>query len=161
MTDDVFIRDAKIGDAAAIQAMLVGLANDMGTPGAAKSTVETIEAHGFGEAPDFRVVIAEAKGRPIGLALYFPEFSTWRGKRGVFIQDLYVDAAYRSSRVGERLVDAVAVRGAARGAVYVKLAVDAANDKAARFYERLGFKEAKSDRIMVLEGAAFDAARKA
>lgn len=160
MTDEIAIRDATVADAAAIQAMLAALAVDLGTPDAAKSTVSTIEAAGFGEEPDFRVVIAEAKDRPIGFALYFPEFSTWRGKRGLYIQDLFVDAAFRSFGVGEMLVGAVAARAAARGAVYIKLAVDAANVKAARFYDRLGFEEAKSDRIMVLEGAAFDASTK-
>jgi len=155
---EISVRDAKVGDAAAIQSMLTSLARDMGKPGAATSTVETIEKHGFGAAPDFHVVIAEAEGRPIGFALYFPEFSTWRGQRGVYIQDLFVEEAHRGAGVGEMLVGAVAKRAAASSAAYVKLAVDSGNPRAARFYERMGFSEAKGDRIFVFEGAAFDAA---
>ncbi|MBI1365232.1 MAG: GNAT family N-acetyltransferase [Alphaproteobacteria bacterium] len=140
--------------------MLDGLARALGTPGASKSTAQTIEKHGFGAAPDFRVVIAEAAGKPIGFALYFPEFSTWRAKRGLYIQDLFVEDAWRSAGVGEKLVGAVAARAAENGAVYIKLAVDAANARGARFYERIGFTEAKSDRIYVLEGEAFEKAGK-
>ena len=57
-------------------------------------------------------MIARQDGKPVGLALFFFEFSTWRGRPGVYVQDLYVAADMRGTGLGRRLLEAVAARAA-------------------------------------------------
>jgi ribosomal protein S18 acetylase RimI-like enzyme len=153
---EIAIRRATAEDAGAIHAMVVALARETGQEGFITSTIELIRRGGFDEAPAAFEAFLALRGRDVvGLALYFYEFSTWRGRRGVYIQDLYVAADARGAGLGRRLVNAVAARAAKAGAVYLKLSVDAANDQAARFYETLGFGERDDERIFVLEGKGF------
>lgn len=155
---EIAIRRATAEDAGAIHAMVVALARETGQEAFITSTIELIRRGGFDEAPAAFEAFLALRGRDVvGLALYFYEFSTWRGRRGVYIQDLYVAADARGAGLGRRLVGAVAARGAAKGASYIKLAVDRANDEAAAFYARLGFSERSEDRIFALDGKAFEA----
>ncbi|PQA89340.1 GNAT family N-acetyltransferase [Hyphococcus luteus] len=156
MAGDVIIRKAAPDDAGDIQAMIAALARDVDGPAHVLS-VEDVKRHGFGDAPDFRALIAECGGEIIGLALYFPEFSTWRGKRGVYLQDIYVKPEARGRGVGEKLIAQLAREAKAMGAVYLRLAVDRDNLEGARFYKRLRFTEVERDRIFKLDGDAFDA----
>jgi ribosomal protein S18 acetylase RimI-like enzyme len=152
----VLIRPAFPDDAPAIHAMVVELARDTGKLDLITSTSDDIRRHGFGDAPAFGTLIALRDGKPVGLAVYFGEFSTWRGRRGVYLQDLYVVPDMRGSGLGRRLVKAVVERTAAEGASYMRLAVDADNDAAAKFYERIGFAEIVEDRLFMLIGDAFE-----
>jgi ribosomal protein S18 acetylase RimI-like enzyme len=154
MTNEILIRDATPDDAADIQAMIAGLAKDVSGPDHVL-TVEDVKRYGFGADPDFFVLIAEIDGAAAGLAIYFNEFSTWRGRRGVYLQDLYVMPETRGRGVGEELIKQLAIEAKSNGAVYLRLAVDAENEDAARFYERIGFTEADRDRIFMLKDDAF------
>lgn len=136
--------------------MIAALARDVDGP-ANVLTVEDVKRHGFGDPPDFHALVAEAGGAIAGTALYFTEFSTWRGKRGVYLQDIYVKPNARGKGVGEKLINRLAKEAKALGAVYLRLAVDRDNLDGARFYERLHFTEVDRDRIYKLDGAAFDA----
>ena len=151
----IVIRDAIEADARAIHEMVVALAGEIGKADAVTSEPEAIRRHGFGAERAFEALIAERDGRPVGLALYFYEFSTWRGRRGVYLQDLFVAKEVRASGVGKRLVAALAERAAGRGADYMKLAVEATNHSAAMFYKGLGFEERTSERTFVLADGAF------
>lgn len=152
------IRPATEKDADAIHAMIVALARDTGKSKLVTSTADDIRRDGFGARPAFQALIACRGERPVGLALHFAEYSTWRGRRGVYLQDLYVAPEARGAGVGARLIAALAVEAATRGAVYMRLAVDAENHQAARFYERLGFVEHEEDRMFFLDHAAFEKA---
>lgn len=151
----MLIRPANPDDAPAIHAMVVDLARDTGKLDLVTSTPDDIRRDGFGAAPSFKSLIAVREGKPVGLALYFDEYSTWRGRRGVYLQDLYVAPAMRGAGLGRRLVKAVIDRTAAEGATYMRLAVDADNKAAARFYERIGFSEVAEDQLFMLKGDAF------
>lgn len=155
MTGGVRIRAGEPKDARAIHAMLAALADDLGCGARFASTEATIHSHGFGPRARFSTLIAEAE-MPVGLALYFPHFSTTRGQPGVFIQDLWCAPACRGQGIGATLVAAVA-EAAARdwGAAYVALSVHDHNRAAGDFYGRLGFEGALGDRSMFLSGAAF------
>ena len=156
MNNPVTIRAATESDAVEIQAMIAALARDVEGP-ANVLTIEDVKRHGFGSNPDFYALIAEADGAIVGVALYFTEFSTWRGKRGVYLQDIYVKPTARSRGVGEMLIKRLAKEAKALGATYLRLAVDRENLGGARFYERMNFTEVDRDRIFKLDGAAFDA----
>ncbi|WP_375202521.1 GNAT family N-acetyltransferase [Hyphococcus sp.] len=154
MAKDVFIRAAKLGDAAEIQAMIAALALEAHGP-AQVLTIEDVTKYGFGAEPAFQALVAEIDGAVMGLAIFFPEFSTWRGRRGIYLQDIYVKPEARGRGVGKELIDALTREAKEMSAVYLRLAVDSDNHDAARFYERLGFAEAHRDRIFMLTDDAF------
>lgn len=157
MSDDVTIRVAGPGDAELIHFALVSLARSMDAENKLVSTVQDILNHGFGDAPAFEALIAEVDRVFAGLCLSFPSFSTWRGTRGIYVQDLYVEPGFRSRRIGERLLREAARHGRRRGASYMRLSVDVDNVRAQAFYERLGLVHARDEQIHMIRGGAFEA----
>lgn len=149
------IRDAKEKDAASIHAMVVALARHIGKADLVTSSPESIRRNGFGDNPAFEALVADRDGEAVGLALFFYEFSTWRGQRGVFVQDLYVAEDLRGSGLGRRLLTELAARSSGAGADYIRLSVDSTNASAAAFYARLGFEDRRGERIFVLAGDKF------
>lgn len=102
----------------------------------------TLRAEGFGPRPAFEAFLAERAapggGREaLGFALFFHNFSTWQGRRGLYIEDLYVTPAARGLKVGERLVRACARLALERGCPRLDLQVLDWNP-ARGFYQRLG-----------------------
>lgn len=157
MADEVItIELARSEDAPAIHAMLRALSATLHKETQIQCSPEDIAHYGFGEIPAFETVIARRAGKPVGLALFFFEFSTWRGRPGVYVQDLYVAAHMRGRGLGQRLLGAVAERAAARNATYMRLSIHNSNDKSAGFYDRLGF-EAPDEKILVLQSRGFTA----
>ncbi len=160
MATDVLIRPATPEDVSDIREMIAALARETGHSDVDVISEDDIRAHGFGPHPDFHALIAKQGGGAIGLAVYFGEFSTWRGKRGVYVQDIYVAQEQQGLGVGRRLINAVSARAREGGAVYLRLAADRSNVDAHRFYKRLGFQEKSDDSLFVLEGDAFQALAK-
>jgi ribosomal protein S18 acetylase RimI-like enzyme len=157
MQDDVTIRLAVAEDAVAIHAAILALAEAIGGAGKVTATAADIARHGFGPRPAFEALIAESGGELVGLCLTFPSFSTWRGERGLYVQDLYVAAPFRGQQLGERLLKTAARRGMAEGAGYLRLSVDAQNIRGQAFYQRIGFAHADDERIQMIKGDAFAA----
>jgi ribosomal protein S18 acetylase RimI-like enzyme len=153
---DIAIRLAQHEDAAAITTMLSQLADEIGDSDAFSCDVAAIRRHGFGEKPIMQSIIAETAGQNVGLALFFPIFSTTRGKSGVYVQDLWVAEATRGKGLGVSLLAAVIKHAADEWqADFLKLTVYDDNSSAADFYQRLGFKGDDRERPVALEGAAF------
>ena len=153
----VTIRLADIGDAEAIHAGLLALSRAMGAEAKMQSTPDDIRRHGFGDNPAFEVLIAEIDGAFAGYCLSFPSYSTWRGQPGIYVQDLYVEAAFRGHRLGEKLLRAAARRGREKGAAYLRLSVDVDNIRAQAFYERVGITHSRDEQIHMIKGEAFAA----
>ena len=105
---------------------------------------------GFGPRPLFHAVIAANPG-PLGMVIYYPDFSTHRGEPGVYVQDIYVDPAARGSGIAQQLLAAV-MQHQTWGAEYMTLGVSPANAIANRFYRRLGFRHRGYD-FLILDGA--------
>ena len=157
MAGNLTIRLAEAGDADMIHAGLVAMARAMGEESRIISTADDIRTHGFGNDPAFEVLIAEIDGIFAGLCLTFPSFSTWRGERGIYVQDLYVDETFRGRRIGEMLLKAAARRAQKRGAGYLRLSVDIDNPRAQAFYERVGLTHSRNEQIHMIKGEAFRA----
>jgi ribosomal protein S18 acetylase RimI-like enzyme len=121
-----------------------------------KSMPEDIARYGFGPAPAFETILARHAVTPVGLAIYFFEFSTWRGFRGVYLQDLYVAERLRGSGVGHLLLSAVAKRARLQDARYMRLSIHAGNVAGLRFYKRLGF-VSEDEHVLLAEGQSYDA----
>lgn len=157
MAGTLTIRLAEASDADTIHAALLAMAKAMGTEGKITATTDSIRIHGFGDHPAFEVLLAEIDGAFAGLCLTFPSFSTWRGEPGIYVQDLYVEAAFGRRGIGEKLLRAVARRGKERGAGYLRLSVDVDNRKAQAFYDRLGIIHSRDEHIHMIKGDAFHA----
>ena len=74
----VTIRQATIFDSASILNLIQELADYEKEPESVKLNISDIERHGFGENPLFRCLVAEGKNKVIGIALYYPSYSTWK-----------------------------------------------------------------------------------
>jgi ribosomal protein S18 acetylase RimI-like enzyme len=156
--DDIDIRVASETDAGDVLEMLRGLATETGDGDRFRCRIDDLREHGFGAGSLFECLIASRGGRRLGLALYFPIFSTTRGRPGVYLQDLWVAPGCRDAGLGTRLLRQVIERAARQWqAVYLDLMVHGHNDGADRYYRRHGFDERAGDRHLTLEGAAFEA----
>lgn len=154
-TGKVVIRAATPDDAVTIHTAILGIAEALDQVAKVSSTPQDILGHGFGQAPAFAVLIAEIDGAFAGLCLSFPSFSTWYGRSGAYVQDLYVEPAFRGLGIGERLLRYLAAETRDRGGVYLRLSVDTANTSAQRFYERMGMEWSREEKIYAARGDAF------
>jgi GNAT superfamily N-acetyltransferase len=100
----------------------------------------------------FQALLAERAGRALGVAVYFPEFSTLRGQPGVYLQDLYLAPDARAIGLGRRLIGAVVRNAAEWHAGYLRLATHTDNEVAMAFYERLGFRGDPREKALMLDG---------
>lgn len=156
MTDDIDIRQAVAADCDVILAMLVQLARELGDSDSFQCRLGDIRDHGFGANSLFRCLIASRQQENLGLALFFPVFSTTRGQPGVYLQDLWVSSDCRDAGLGTRLLQQVAISaGQLWQARYLDLMVHGHNQAAERFYRRHGFDERGEDRHLSIDGDKF------
>jgi len=92
----------------------------------------------FGSTPRAEVVIAESEGSAAGFALFFHNYSTFAGRPGIYLEDLYVRPAARGKGVGRALLAHLADLALARGCARLEWAVLDWNRAAIAFYESLG-----------------------
>ncbi len=92
----------------------------------------------FGPHPAAEAVIAELDGAPVGMALFFHNFSTWTGWRGLYLEDLYVTPEARGAGVGKALLQHLAGLAIERGCTRFEWSVLDWNEKAIRFYRAMG-----------------------
>ena len=149
------IRPARPDDAEAIHAALMGIGETVGEAHKIKSTPEDIRRDGFGERPHFSTLIAEIDSEFAGMCLYFLIYSTWMGRSGAYVQDLFVDAKFRGLKIGEQLLRALARAVRDQGGAYIELAVDTGNHAAQRFYERIGITHRADDQVHRITGDTF------
>lgn len=143
------IRKAAAADVPTVLRFLVAMAAETGeTIG---STEASLLAHGFGPSPRFHALLAERAGDPLGLILYFPEYSTWRGEIGLFVQDVYVSPAGRGLGLGRKLL-AAAMAHADWQPQFLTLMVARKNTAARAFYAALGLSLRDEADQMILEG---------
>ena len=118
-------------------------------------TEADVRRDGFGANRRFEVLIAEVDRKPMGFALFFPNYSTWEGKPGLYIEDIFVEEAGRGTGIGRRLIAAVAKIAKSRGCARIDLAVLHWNP-ARGFYHRIGFRHAEPWQIFRLAESNFD-----
>lgn len=141
------IRPMRGEEAEAVAEMVRGLARDAGS-----KTVPRMSGDGLRAAGDLiDAVVAEDDGRLLGACLGLMTYSTWRGAKGLYVVDLFVDEAGRGRKIGEMLLRECTRRAVLRGASFIKLEVDETNAGAQRFYARLGFAKKTEDRLHILE----------
>ncbi len=119
-----------------------------------RATVTDLETALFGPRPCAEVLLARLDGAPVGFALFFPNFSTFNGRAGIHLEDLYVTAHARGRGVGRALLQALARIAVARQCVRIDWEVLAWNERALEFYRALGAQALDDWRLLRLGGAA-------
>ncbi|MFH9130882.1 GNAT family N-acetyltransferase [Streptomyces griseoaurantiacus] len=132
------IRDATPDDVPVLHAMIRELAAYEKEPEQARATEEQLREALFGERPAVFAHVAEADGEPVGFALWFLNFSTWRGVHGIYLEDLYVRPHARGGGHGRALLTELARICVARGYERLEWAVLNWNAPSIGFYESLG-----------------------
>ena len=100
-------------------------------------TQENLLADGFGANPLFFAIIAECENAPAGFALYFPNYSTWMSRRGIYLEDLYVLPEFRRRGVARALMAQLASIAVELGGGRINWLVLRENAKAVEFYRSL------------------------
>lgn len=112
----------------------------------------------FSPRPSAEAVIAEAGGKPVGFALFFHNFSSWVGRSGLYLEDLYVDPEARGGGAGKALLTHVARLAVTRGCERFEWAVLDWNEPAIGFYKSLGAEPLDDWTIYRLSGDALNRA---
>jgi ribosomal protein S18 acetylase RimI-like enzyme len=152
---ELTIRSAVPDDAVTICAFVTALEGHVSARSAIPATSEDIRRDMFGPDAVAHAEILERDGKPIGLINWYPVYSTWLGRRGLYVLDIYVDDAERGQCHARRLLSHLAAMARDTGGAFLKLEVDRNNDHAAAVYRHLGFKSSETDPNL-LTGDAFE-----
>lgn len=125
-------------DVALILHFIRGLAEYERLPHAVVATESLLTEQLFGEHPGAEVLIAEWDGAPAGFALFCHNFSTFLGRRGLWLEDLYVEPEQRGRGIGKRLLARLAAIAVERGCGRLEWSVLDWNTEAIGFYRSLG-----------------------
>ena len=147
----VNIRPATPQDAALILRFIRELAEFEREPDAVKATEEGL-AHALFDERSAEAVIAEQEGKPMGFALFFHNFSTWTGRKGLYLEDLYVTPEARGSGVGTALLRHLAGIALDRDCGRFEWAVLDWNTPAIDFYTAMGAESLDEWRIRRVTG---------
>jgi GNAT superfamily N-acetyltransferase len=132
------VRPATPADVDHLYAFIMELAEYERAPEEVTGTPEMLADALFGPHPSAEALIAEIDGTPAGSAIFHGTFSTWECLPGIWLEDLYVPARHRRSGVGAALLSRLAELALERGCSRLEWVVLNWNDRALRFYERLG-----------------------
>jgi GNAT superfamily N-acetyltransferase len=135
---DIDIRSATEADVPLLLTLIKDLAEYEKLLDQVVATDVILQESLFGPSPRAEVIIGSVQGISVGYALFFHSFSTFLGKSGMYIEDLYVQKAYRGKGLGKALLMHVAELAQIRGCKRLEWSVLDWNEPAIRFYESLG-----------------------
>ena len=137
---DLTIRPAEVGDVPIILQLIRDLATYERAPNEVTATEEQLTEVLFGKKPSAEVLLAFAGEIPVGFAVFFHNFSTWLGRPGLYLEDLFVKPEYRAKGYGRALLVYLAKIARDRGCGRMEWAVLDWNEPAVEFYRKLGAK---------------------
>jgi GNAT superfamily N-acetyltransferase len=132
------IRPATRADVPQILSFIRALAAYERAPEAAVATEADLERDGFGANPFYFCLIAEYNGQPAGFALSFFNYSTWVGRPGIYLEDLFVEPELRGLGIGKALLRQVAAIAVEKGCLRLQWAVLDWNTPSIEFYRAMG-----------------------
>jgi GNAT superfamily N-acetyltransferase len=142
-------------DVPLIRQLILELAEyERAKPGEAPVNEEDLTTTLFGDSPAAEVLIAYVGDEPVGFALFFHNYSTWLGKRGIYLEDLFVRPPARKHGVGFALLREIARIAVDRGCGRVDWSVLTWNELAISFYKRIGARPMDEWTIFRLTGEA-------
>lgn len=134
----MIIRPATIADTDEILALIYELALYEKAPDEAKATADQIRESFFSESPKVFCDLVEVDGAIAGLAIWFLNYSTWQGKHGIYLEDLFIRPQYRGAGYGKGLLKHLAAICEERGYGRFQWWVLDWNEPAIEFYKSLG-----------------------
>lgn len=150
----VHIRRARRADSGLVFDLVVELARYENLAGEIDATSATLAAALFAEDPKVFCEIAERDGDPAGIAIWFYSFSTFRGRHGIWLEDLYVRPSFRRQGIGRALVAALARRCLDENLGRLEWSVLGWNEPAILFYREIGARSMDEWTNRRLEGDA-------
>ena len=132
------VRPAIPADVPAMHALIGELAAYEREPHAVVATAGDLHTALFSPSPRLHAFVGEVRGEVAGMALWFVSYSTWRGRHGIWLEDLVVSGRHRGRGVGEALLRRLAAECVARGWARVEWSVLDWNAPAIGFYRGLG-----------------------
>lgn len=151
------LRPATPADLPAIVGLILELAAYEKLEHLVVATPESIEPHLFGPRPAAEAVVGEVDGRVVAFALFFTNFSTFLGRPGLYLEDLYVQPAHRGTGLGKALLSHLGSLAVQRGCGRFEWSVLDWNETAIRFYESMGAQLLPDWRICRVTGSALQA----
>jgi GNAT superfamily N-acetyltransferase len=148
------IRPANSGDVSVLKTMIHEFADFEHLP--VVVTEASLLRDGFSERPRFRVLMAEWGGQPAGYAFFFDYYSTFEGRAGIFLEDIYVREQYRGKNIGKALLAHVASIAHQEDCFGVRWQVLDWNTPAIEFYRKLGAKFLDEWKTVSLQGEALE-----
>lgn len=155
-TPDIRIIPAGEADIPVIHEMIVALSDHLGLTHEVVATEEDLHAALFGPRPKAEVILLYVDKQPAGFALFYDNYSTFRGRCGIHLEDLYVDSRWRGYGLGRRLLAYLADLTRRRGCSRLEWWVLAGDLDAVAFYEAIGASAKGEWNIYRLQGAALD-----
>lgn len=134
----VSVREGNVEDLDVLIQLLRRKAEFDRVPGAVKATAEMLRETLFGESPRAQVLLAECEGRAVGFASYHEHYSTFLGRIGVWLDDLYIEEAFRGRGIGKAMFQHLCRIAIERGATRIEWHVAADNARGIGFYEAIG-----------------------
>ena len=154
--DDCRIVAATEKDAATILRMIRGLAEYEKLSDRVTATEAGLREQLFGARPAAEACLVYVGDEPIGFAVFFSNFSTFAGRPGIYLEDLFIEPKWRGRGYGRRLLAHVAAIGVARGCDRMSWAVLPWNQPAIEFYRRLGASKVTEWETFNIAGEAFE-----
>lgn len=150
----LMLRPATPSDVPLILCFIRELAEYEREPDAVHATEADLLRDGFTEPRRFHCLIAEWDSVPVGFALYFYNYSTWEGRAGIYLEDLYVHPSQRGKGIGKALLTKVAAIAAEEGCARFEWSVLDWNQPSIDFYHAMGAVMKSEWRGMKVEGQA-------
>ncbi|MBU6263718.1 MAG: GNAT family N-acetyltransferase [Actinomycetales bacterium] len=148
------IREAKISDVQAIHDLIVELAIYEKEPDAVDASVDDIKENLFGPDPVAYCHVAEVDGQVVGIAIWFLNYSTWLGKAGLYLEDLFVKPEFRGSGLGLELMKTLAQLCVDRNYERFQWWVLDWNEPSINFYKSIGAEAMDEWTVYRLSGSA-------
>jgi GNAT superfamily N-acetyltransferase len=136
--DSLTIQAAQLSDIPVILQLIRDLATYERAPNDVSATEDQLRRVLFGDKPSAEVLIAREGSVPVGFAVFFHNFSTWLGRPGLYLEDLFVQPEKRGKGYGRALLKHLARIAHERGCGRMEWAVLNWNDPAIQFYRKLG-----------------------
>ena len=150
------LRPAAPGDVPAIVGLIQELADFEKLSHLVVVTADSLLPQLFGPRPAAECVVGEVQGRVVAFALFFSNFSTFLGRPGLYLEDLYVQPAHRGKGLGQALLKHLAGLAVQRGCGRFEWSVLDWNENAIRLYEKMGATVMPEWRICRVTGPALE-----
>lgn len=137
LADGATLREARRGDEPGILSCIHALADYEREPDAVENSVEVLAETLFGDEPKAFAYVVERESEIVGIAIWFLTYSTWTGRHGIWLEDLFVDGAQRGRGYGKTLIASLAAVCVERGYSRLEWTVLDWNESAIAFYRSL------------------------